>query len=331
MNQEPLNFSYTDALQLHHIIQTQQFDLDTIFHYIFPLADHMKMIVETGGANYLAGKNAIVWFEQPSTRTHVSFIAAFKFMGGKIMFSTENAAQFSSKFKGESTADTFKILSGYNPDIIISRFIKAGDALTVALSSAVPIINAGDGDNQHPTQALLDLYTIYKKFGRVNHTNIALVGDLLHGRTIRSLAYLFGKFSDIRLSLVSTPALRINKDIKDYLTKHSIDWSEHTDLLRIASQMDVLYMTRIQAEQGSSIEEKDKEPGRFSIDAEVLRLLPQQSIIMHPLPRLWEIPEYVDNDPRAHYFIQAQNGLYIRMALLLMVLRPDLVPQIIKN
>lgn len=321
--------AYNDASALSHVIQTQQFDLPTIFNWIFPLADKMRL--ETGKNNYLKWKRLISWFEESSTRTQISFAMAMSLLGGEVSFSTENASQFSSRAKGESISDTIKILNGYHADLLVGRFAKAGDAAKAAEISKIPIINAGDGNNQHPTQSLLDLYTIFRKFNKIDGIRIALVGDLHNGRTIKSLAYMLGKFSGIQLYLVSPLSLRIGDDIKIYLDKHNVSWSEYENLQEIASEADVVYMTRIQKERGSVLTEEELTPGRFSINQEVLKLMSAESIIMHPLPRCEEIPEYVDIDPRAYYFIQAENGLYVRMALLLMILCPDLVPKILER
>lgn len=321
--------TYQNTHILSHIVQTQQFDLPTLFNWIFPLADHMRS--ETDKTNYLKGCRMISWFEEPSTRTQVSFSMAMSLLGGEVSFSTENAAKFSSRAKGESISDTIRILNGYHTDVIVGRFANAGDAAKAAEVSKIPIINAGDGNNQHPTQALLDLYTVFKQFGKIDGLKIALVGDLNNGRTIKSLAYMLGKFRNIRLYFVSPLSLRIGDDIKIYLDKHDIVWSEHDDLCEIAPEVEVVYMTRTQTERGSALTEEELLPGRFSVNERVLQVLPSTSIIMHPLPRRQEIPEYIDADPRAHYFEQAENGLYVRMALLLMVLSPVSVPALIKS
>ena len=320
--------NYHDTHVLSHILQTQQFDLATLFNWIFPLADHMRLKTEKN--NYLKGSRMISWFEEPSTRTQVSFSMAMSLLGGEVSFSTENASQFSSRAKGESISDTIKILNGYYADVVVGRFANAGDAARAAEVARMPIINAGDGNNQHPTQALLDLYTIFKRFGKIDGLKIALVGDLNNGRTIKSLAYMLGKFNNTQLYFVSPLSLRISDDIRMYLDKHDISWSEYDDLCEIAAEADVVYMTRIQTERGSVLSDEDLRPGKFSIDQKVLTLMSPESIIMHPLPRRQEIPEYVDADPRAHYFAQAENGLYVRMALLLMVLRSASVPTLIK-
>ncbi|MFA5155529.1 MAG: aspartate carbamoyltransferase [Patescibacteria group bacterium] len=319
---------YDNSRSLSHIIQAQQFDLDTLFNYIFPLADAMPTLAEIRNCTYLHNKRLINWFEESSTRTHGSFAQAMNLLGGQVSFSTENAMQFSSRAKGESITDTIKIWNGYYADVLAGRFARAKHAEKAARVAQIPIINAGDGNNQHPTQALLDIYTIYKRFGRINGIRIAMVGDLDNGRTVRSLSYLLGKFKGVKIYFVAPPSLRMGDDIKEYLDRRGIKYWEVDDIKKVAGKVDVVYMTRIQTERGSSMTPAERKPGLFSINHEVLDMLSPEAIIMHPLPRGREIPKYVDSDPRAYYFIQAQNGLFIRMALLIMILKPDLVPHI---
>lgn len=322
---------YHDSHALKHIVETQQFNSATLENWLFPLADKMRSIAKSKNSSLLLGKRMVSWFEEPSTRTAASFSLSMSLLGGQVSFATENASKFSSRAKGESVEDTFKILNGYYPDVIVARLAVAGDAYKAARISSVPVVNAGDGNNQHPTQALLDLYTIHQKFGQIDELEIGLVGDLHNGRTVKSLSYLASKFKKVKLRFISPLSLHIGDDIKTHLDKHGVVWSEYDDLRKIAEKLDIIYMTRIQAERGSKLTTEELEPGRFSINREVLRQLPKKSIIMHPLPRLEEIPRYVDKDKRAYYFKQAENGLYIRMALLTMILRPSLVPSIIKN
>jgi aspartate carbamoyltransferase catalytic subunit len=186
----------------------------------------------------------------------------------------------------------------------------------------VPIVNAGDGPGQHPTQALLDLYTINREVGRLDNLAIAMVGDLANGRTVRSLCYLLAKYKDVRIHFVAPPVVRMRDDIKAYLKRHRINFEESDDLHQVAAQVDVIYQTRIQRERfGDRIADYDQARGQYIIDRSVLDCMRPQAIIMHPLPRVDEIKrEEVDADPRAAYFRQAHNGLYVRMALLKMIL-----------
>ena len=314
---------YNNSLNLSHVVEAQQFDRETILNNLFPLVDRMKANVAKGARKKaLRGYQVISWFEESSTRTAASFALAVDWLGGKIVYSTENAKTFSSRAKGESIEDTIRILSEcYHADIVVGRFANNGDAVAAA-SVAVGktfIVNAGDGDNQHPTQALLDMYTIHEKFERLDNLTIGLVGDLANGRTVKSLAYLCGKFEGIKLYLVSPEQCKLDQGVKDYLNKHHVFYEEADDLRPVAQELDVLYVTRPQLERDTKLTEADMEPGRFSVDQTVLAELPDEAIVLHPLPRTWELPTFVDIDLRACYFEQAENGLYMRMALLKMI------------
>jgi aspartate carbamoyltransferase catalytic subunit len=259
-------------------------------------------------------------FYEPSTRTRFSFETAMHRLGGHVI-STENAGEFSSAAKGETLEDTIRMLNGY-ADVIVIRHKEVGSAKRAAAASRVPVINAGDGAGQHPTQALLDLYTIRKEIGAIDGLRIAMVGDLAQGRTVRSLTYLLSKFKNVTIYFVAPPLLKMKEDILEHLREHSVPYIEGTDLDKVLPEVDVVYQTRIQKERfGDRIADYEKCRGIYIIDQESLRLMKPESIIMHPLPRLEEIAMEVDQDSRAAYFRQAQNGLYVRMALLTMVLK----------
>ena len=306
--------------KLGGVIEAQQFDGDTLAA-IFRIAEEMERKPDT---RLLQGKLMASLFYEPSTRTRLSFESAMKRLGGEVV-STENARQFSSKAKGESLEDSIRVISAYC-DVIVLRYHKEGGADRAQRFSKVPVINAGDGKGQHPTQALLDLYTIRKSFGAVSGLTVAMVGDLANGRTVRSLSYFLAKhFSDNRIIFVSPEQTKMGDDIKEYLNNHKVKWSESNDLRTIAPIADVLYQTRVQRERfqddaQSAYEEVVKESERFTINSEILSLMKQRAIIMHPLPRVTEISFSVDQDSRAKYFEQAENGLYVRMALLKMIL-----------
>jgi aspartate carbamoyltransferase catalytic subunit len=308
---------------LKHVYEAQQFDrslLDTVFQ----VADDMKQDVVDGGKRYgraLANKIMASLFYEPSTRTRFSFEAAMLRLGGNII-TTENAMEFSSTAKGESLYDSTRIMNGY-ADIIVMRHHEAGSAEKAAQVSTVPVINAGDGAGQHPTQALLDLYTIKDHFSEINNLKVAMVGDLKYGRTVRSLSYFLTKYSGIKIFFVSPPVCRMESDIKSYLEKEGVPWEEETDLDNVLPRVDCVYMTRIQRERFNVPDDYNKAVGKYILTLEKVRRMKPESIIMHPLPRLDEIPQEVDDDPRAHYFEQAQNGLYIRMALLYLLLTAD--------
>ena len=245
-----------------HLIESQQLDKDTIFS-IFNKADELR----TSNKGLLSGKILATLFYEPSTRTRLSFESAMLKLGGSVI-STENAKEFSSAVKGESLEDTIRIVSSY-ADIIVIRHFEEGAAKIASSVSPIPIINGGDGSGQHPTQALLDLYTIYKEIGRIDNITVVMVGDLKHGRTVRSLCYLFGKFKDIKIIFISPEHLKIKEDIKEYLKKHNIKFEEQTELNEYLPKADIVYMTRIQKERMSD-EESNKSKENYSITDENL-------------------------------------------------------------
>ncbi len=302
-------------MKLKHVIESQQFsrkDLD----YLFGTAARMEKLSEQ--ETVLKNKILITLFYEPSTRTRLSFEAAMIKLGGSVI-STENAASFSSAAKGETLEDTIRVLNGY-ADVIVIRHPENGAAKKASLVSEIPIINAGDGTGQHPTQSLLDLYTIQKELGRIDGIKIAMVGDLANGRTARSLAYLLAKYNDIKIIFVAPPNVKMRDDIKEYLTRHKVSYEESDNLEDTASRVDVIYQTRIQRERFSNMEEYEKTKGIYIIDKKIMNILQKNAIVMHPLPRVDEIKYEVDGDPRSAYFRQAHNGLFIRMALLSIVL-----------
>jgi aspartate carbamoyltransferase catalytic subunit len=289
---------------------------------LFELSRRMETVVAAGGSKLLDGTIMASLFYEESTRTRFSFESAMLRLGGSVI-STENARQFSSVSKGETLEDTIRILNGY-ADVIVMRHYEAGAARRAADVSAVPVINAGDGAGQHPTQALLDLYTIQKELGHIDDLSIAVVGDLANGRTVRSLCYLLAKYRNVRITMVAPPVVKMREDIKAYLVRHNLPFTEETDLRLVAPKVDVIYQTRIQKERFENAEEYAAARGVYVIDRELLELMRPRSIVMHPLPRVDEIAPEVDDDPRAAYFRQAQNGLFIRMALLSGCLGRDL-------
>ena len=217
--------------------------------------------------------------------------------------------------------DTIRTIEGY-ADAIVLRHFAAGSARAAAAVASVPIINAGDGPGQHPTQALLDVYTIRRELGRLDGVRVALVGDLAHGRTARSLAYLMAMFPGVSFIFVAPSVVRMGADIKAHLDARGVAWTEADDLRAVAAGVDVLYQTRIQKERFQDRPEAyEAARGKFIVDGAVMAALPAGSVVMHPLPRVDEIvAAEVDADPRAAYFRQAENGMYVRMALLSMVL-----------
>jgi aspartate carbamoyltransferase catalytic subunit len=306
-------------MDLHHVIEAQQFDVPTLLCLI-ETTQEMEKAVSGGGTSDLHKRIMATLFYEPSTRTRFSFETAMYRLGGSVI-STENAAEFSSVAKGETLEDTVRILNGY-ADVLVIRHYEVGSAKRAASVSRVPVINAGDGAGQHPTQALLDLYTIHKEIGSIDGLRIAMVGDLAQGRTVRSLAYLLSKFQNIRIYFVAPPLLKMKGDILDHLREKNVWYAEETDLDKVLPEVNVVYQTRIQKERfGDRIADYEACRGVYMINSDSLRLMKADAIVMHPLPRLDEIAMEVDSDPRAAYFRQAQNGLYVRMALLKMVLK----------
>ena len=230
-------------------------------------------------------------------------------LGGQTM-GTDNASEFSSAAKGETLEDTIRIVSGY-ADVIVVRHNEEGAAKRAAAVSTVPIINAGDGPGQHPTQALLDLYTIKDELNRIDGIKVAMVGDLANGRTVRSLTYLLSKFKDIQVTFVAPPMVAMRDDLK-----HHVPWTETENLESVLPEVDVVYMTRIQKERFADPADYEAVKGVYRIDKSSLELMRKYAIVMHPLPRVDEIAPEVDADSRAAYFRQARNGLHVRMALL---------------
>ena len=307
------------AEKLRHILTSQQFDKVFLEQELFPLAKEMEVAAVKKNRNSLKNKIVCLLFYEPSTRTRISFETAVTLLGGTAL-STENAAEFSSAIKGETLEDTIRIIQGYHHNAIVLRHKEEGAAKRAARVSNIPVINAGDGKGQHPTQALLDIYTIFSKFGEVDGKRVVMVGDLAHGRTINSLTYLLAKFKGVSVDFVSPPGFEVQVGIKDYLKKHHMPFSENKTLKEAVKKADVVYMTRAQKERFVEGEGYSAYQKEYRMDPEMLNILPKSSIVMHPLPRTDELPPEVDVDPGVVIFKQAQNGLYIRMALLEMLL-----------
>ncbi|HEY4845698.1 MAG TPA: aspartate carbamoyltransferase [Candidatus Dormibacteraeota bacterium] len=262
----------------------------------------------------LPGRLLATVFYEPSTRTRFSFEAAMHRLGGQVL-SAENATIASSAAKGESLEDAIRVISGY-ADGIVLRHPDIGAADRAAQVAQVPVISAGDGAGHHPTQALLDLYTIKKELGRLDHLRVGLAGDLRNGRTVRSLAQLLSRFPGNELVLISPPGLRLGDEIVRSLEQAQQRVQQTGDFGAAIPTLDVLYQTRIQAERFESPEEYERYRGVYVVTADLMRQLPEEAIVMHPLPRVAEIDPVVDADPRAAYFRQARNGLWVRMAVL---------------
>lgn len=309
-----------NKFNLKHVYESQQFDRPLLEH-LFKVADEMKADLSARPRKYaeaLKYKIMASLFYEPSTRTRFSFESAMTRLGGRII-TTENAKEFSSAAKGETIYDSTRVINGY-ADVIVMRHNEPGSAKKAADISCIPVINAGDGAGQHPTQALLDLYTIKDNIGRIDAISIAMVGDLKYGRTVRSLSYLLSKFDAIKIYFVAPYVCRMDDDIKAYLDRNQVQWEEEDSLEKVLPNVDCVYMTRVQRERFHDPEDYKQAVGKYILTIEKVQQMKVDAIIMHPLPRVKEIPPEVDDDPRARYFEQAQNGLYIRMALLYLLL-----------
>ncbi|KAG8709953.1 hypothetical protein FRC09_000387 [Ceratobasidium sp. 395] len=304
------------AFHRRHILSVRQFTHDDL-HYLFNLAHEMRLQVERSGSlDLLRGRVLCTLFYEPSTRTSASFEAAMKRLGGDVVAVT---ADQSSVAKGESLADTIRTLGCYG-DAVVLRHPAVGSAQTAAKFSPVPILNAGDGIGEHPTQALLDIYTIRSELGTVNGRTITLLGDLKNGRTVHSLVNLLCFYS-VQLNFVSPPSLTMPEHVTAAARRTGVTVREYTSLDEVLKDTDVLYVTRVQRERFESQDEYDRVRGAYVINQAVLARAKEEMIVMHPLPRLQEIDPDVDFDSRrAVYFRQMRYGLFVRMALLASIL-----------
>ncbi|MDH3674133.1 MAG: aspartate carbamoyltransferase [Anaerolineae bacterium] len=300
-----------------HIISVSQFDADKLA-YIFRRAREMReMVQRVGATDLLKGSVLACLFYEPSTRTSSSFIAAMERLGGGVIPITQGV-QYSSVSKGETLADTIRTLEQF-VDVIVLRHPELGSARVAADYASVPIINAGDGPGEHPTQALLDLFTIKEELGRIDGLKIAMVGDLRYGRTVHSLTRLLTQY-DVSLRFVSPEILRLPLKIMNQVIDAGIDVRETHDVADVIDKADVLYVTRVQKERFSDLAQYEEVRDHYEITPEIMAKAKDNMIVMHPLPRVGEIHYAVDHNPRAAYFRQVRNGMYIRMALLAAVL-----------
>ncbi len=299
-----------------HVLSVNQFNRSKLEH-IFEVAHSMRSMVERfGTADMLHGHVLANLFYEPSTRTSSSFNAAMVRLGGRVL--SINEVVYSSVSKGESLPDTVRTLECY-ADVIVLRHPEVGAAATAARYAHVPIINAGDGVGEHPTQALLDLFTIQEELGRVDGLKVAMVGDLKYGRTVHSLTRLLTQYR-VELVFVSPDMLRLPPEIVAEVHSAGMAHRETDDIHNIIGDADVLYVTRVQKERFSDLALYDAVKEHYVVDPTLMARAKQEMIVMHPLPRVGEIAYAVDEDPRAAYFRQMRNGMYIRMALLAAVL-----------
>lgn len=298
------------------IISVSQFDKAKLDE-IFDIAHEMRVLVERfGSADMLKGSILANLFYEPSTRTSSSFMAAMLRLGGQVI--PINNVQYSSVTKGESLPDTVRTLECY-ADVIVIRHPEVGSAEIAARYASKPVINAGDGVGEHPTQALLDLFTIVEDLEEVNGLKIAMVGDLKYGRTVHSLTKLLINY-DVEFTFISPDILPMPEDVLDAVrgSGHKFTITDHVD--DVIDGVDVLYVTRVQKERFTDLSAYERVKNLYVVDDELLKRAKERMIVMHPLPRINEISYTVDDDPRAAYFRQMRNGMYIRMALLAAVL-----------
>ena len=295
------------------IISIKDFNRKEI-DYILKTAEAIEPLAKSG-SDMLHGKMLATLFFEPSTRTRLSFEAAMHKLGGSAIGFAK--PEIASVKKGENLADTIRVVENY-ADVIALRHPLEGAARLAAEFAQIPIINAGSGAEEHPTQALLDLYTILKEKNQIDRLNIALIGDLRYGRTVHSLAYALSLY-DVKLHLISPELLRMRREVLDAIKK-KIEVVERTDMEEVLPEIDVLYMTRIQKERFADMAEYAKVKGAYKIDCDVLENVKKDLVIMHPLPRVDEIADEVDATPHARYFQQVWNGIVVRMALLALIL-----------
>ncbi|MFP3984494.1 MAG: aspartate carbamoyltransferase [Candidatus Bathyarchaeia archaeon] len=301
------------AFEGRDIISLKDFSRKEI-DYVFEMTRAMEPIARTG-SDLLRGKILATLFFEASTRTRLSFESAMHRLGGSTIGFAE--AEIASVKKGENLADTMRVVESY-ADVIVVRHPLEGAARLAAEFSNVPIINGGSGAEEHPTQALLDLYTIMKEKRKIDGLNVALVGDLRYGRTVHSLAYALSLYN-VRLFFVSPEMLRMRREVLENI-KEKIRVVERHDLKEVIDNVDVLYVTRIQKERFPDAAEYAKVKGSYKVDLELLKKAREDMIVLHPLPRVDEIMPEVDNTKHARYFQQVWNGIVTRMALLALVL-----------
>jgi aspartate carbamoyltransferase len=300
------------------IISVKQFSRNDL-EYVFGVAHEMRGMVERVGTfDLLKGKILANLFYEPSTRTSSSFTAAMERLGGSVI--PINEVRYSSVSKGESLPDTVRTLECY-ADVIVLRHPETGSAAIAAKAASKPVINAGDGTGEHPTQALLDTFTIFEELGvgQVDGMTVTMLGDLKYGRTVHSLARLLSLFK-VKINYVSPEILRLPREVMDEVAEKGIPQAEFRSLEEVLPETDVLYVTRVQKERFEDPADYEKVKGAYVIDPEIMKAARQDMIVMHPLPRVGEISVDFDDDPRAAYFRQMEYGLYVRMALLAMVL-----------
>lgn len=310
----------TKGPQPWHVLDARQFSREWLEQVLFPLAAHLQDTPIAEVPRALAGKRLFYLFYEPSTRTRVSFEIAATVLGAQVtgMDSHEHRPD------DERLEDRIKVINEYPYDFLLLRYHEEGGAARAANIARVPVINAGDGSGQHPTQALLDAYTLWRELGRIDGCRIALVGDLSYERSTNSLAFLLPRFRGLRLYLVAPQLLRMRPEVRRYLAENDVDVVETEGLREIVGELDVLYLTRAHNSRLQHAQRFERGSGVFGVDAEILSRLPAHARVLHPLPRGDELPAEFDQDPRVACFRQAGNGLFVRMALLTLLAQGNL-------
>jgi len=299
-----------------HVLEARQFERAWLQGTLFPLADRMAGLAEFGAHRLLEGRRLFWLFFEPSTRTRVSFESAIALLGGT---ATGIQVDPGAELVPERLEDRVQVINGYGYDFLLLRYHEEGGAARAAAVSRAPVINAGDGAGEHPTQALLDAYTIWKELGRLEGLRVALVGDLTYERSTTSLARLLAHCGVAGIDFVSPALLPVRAEIKHELADAGVAFRELRDVRQVAADVDVLYLTRAHTERLRYAQRSEREAGHYAVDAHVMQLLRPSAIVMHPLPRGPELPPELDADPRVACFRQARNGLHVRMALLLLL------------
>ena len=310
-----------------NVLHAKQFTLAFITEVLAPEARRMRELIDAPGGHdqlrqELRHKILLSHFYEPSTRTRLSFEFAALHLGMHVL-TTENAGEFSSAAKGETVAHSLKVISLYRPDVIVMRHKQDGIASHIASHSRVPLINGGDGRDQHPTQALLDIFTIFDEMGTVEDLTIGYGGDLAYSRVVRSGIFLLAKSKRIKFILASDPRFRLGEDLKAHLQEHGVEFQETESMEYLIRRADVVYWTRTQTERIEDEALKADTPAiqqRFTIGLEEVSWMKPGAILMHPMPIVWEIKEEVEDHPQALYLKQVENGLFVRMALLKLIL-----------
>jgi len=295
-----------------HVLDARQFTRAWLDDVLFPRSARLQSMPTASLPQPLRGKRLFYLFYEPSTRTRVSFELAASLLGATVT----GIDSHEHRPDEERLEDRIRVLNEYPNDFLLLRYHEEGGASRAAAVSHVPVINAGDGPGQHPTQALLDAYTLWREFGRIDGLRIALVGDLSYQRSTNSLAYLLAQYRDLKLYLVSPQLLRMRDEVREHIIASGAQVEEVRDLRSVAADVDAVYVTRAQTPRLEHAQRFEADSGWYTVDDEVLATLPASARVLHPLPRGPELPPSVDADPRVVCFAQARNGLYVRMALL---------------